>query len=462
MNKNILILCLLILMSASCSKFLDVGTPADTIVSEAVYQSSSSAAGVLTGIYPDLYALMSGRGFFLKCSLMGDDFTLHGQIPGLDVYYNNTYDVNGDFWPRLYGILYRINSAIEGLNASTALPTNIKQQLLGESYFLRAFCYFYLVNLYGGVPLVTKPDYKENVAKGRSSVDDVFEMIVGDLSNAKELLVENYLNADLITVADDRVRPSKNVATALLARVYLHKGDWALAELESSSILEKKSEYDLVSPEVAFIKNNKESIWQLQPSNRVGFNTSDARIFILTNGPDNIHPVSLTASLIESFENGDLRKVNWIGIDTVGSNFYYYPFKYKLYKNDDIDGEYLTMFRLAEQYLIRAEARVQMNNISAALADLNVIRSRAGLDDLGGGEKDSILKSILKERRCEFFSECGHRWFDMKRMGRVNNIMPDACVLKGGQWDSYKQLLPVPVSDIRLNRNITQNPGYSQ
>ena len=130
-------------MCASCSKFLDVGTPSDNIVSEAVYESSYSAAGVLTGIYPDLYNMVTGTEFFFKCSLMADDFTLYDQVSGLENYYNNNYEMDGEFWIKIYSFLYRINSAIEGLNSSTGLPGNVKMQLLGESYFLRAFCYFY-------------------------------------------------------------------------------------------------------------------------------------------------------------------------------------------------------------------------------------------------------------------------------------------------------------------------------
>jgi hypothetical protein len=462
MSKKILIFYIVIALCTSCSKFLDVGTPSNNIVSEAVYQSSYSAAAVLTGIYPDLYNFVSGTEFFFKCSLMADDFTLYDPTSGLNEYYSNNYGMDGEFWVRLYSFLYRINSAIEGLNAAKTLPIDVKKQLLGESYFLRAFCYFYLVNLYGDVPLLTKSDYKENSTKSRSTVENVLNMIISDLLDAKEMLHDDYLSADMVTVTDERVRPTKDAASALLARVYLHKGEWGLAEMESSTIIDRKAKYDLVSLNEVFLKNSPESIWQLQPSNIVGFNTLDAKVFVLINGPDQNHPIYLSSSLIESFENEDLRKSSWLGISTVGNEQYYYPFKYKLYKNDDMDGEYLTIFRVAEQYLIRSEARAQMDNINGALTDLNTIRARAGLDALVGGGKDALMHAILNERRCEFFSEGGHRWFDLKRMGRLDDIMPQACALKGGQWFSYKQLLPIRLGDIRLNPNITQNPGYSR
>jgi len=462
MLKKIFISHLFIMMFVSCSKFLDVGTPSNSIVSESVYQSSYSAAGVLTGMYPDFYNFLSGTELYFKCSLMADDFTLYSQVFGLDDYYANSYGTNGEFWSRIYSFLYRVNSAIEGLNTSNGLPIEVKRQLLGESYFIRAFCYFYLVNLYGDVPLLTNSDYKENSNKSRTLVKDVFDAIIKDLLSAKEMLSDEYLEADIETISLDRVRPNKDVAAALLSRVYLYKKDWALAEMESSSIISKTSKYDVVTLGEVFLKNSNESIWQLQPSNLVGFNTSDARVFVLINGPDGAHPVYLSSSLLNGFEESDLRKSMWIGTSIVGSETYCYPFKYKLYRNEDIDGEYLTIFRLAEQYLIRSEARLQNNNINGALDDLNVIRKRAGLEPIKGKNKDSILYSILQERRCEFFSEGGHRWFDLKRLGWIDNIMPQACVQKGGQWIAYKQLLPIPVGDLRLNPNLTQNPGYSQ
>ncbi len=85
-------------------------------------------------------------------------------------------------------MIFNCNSAIEGLNASTLITTSVKEQLLGEAKFIRAFYYFYLVNMYGDVPLIINTDYKNNSLLGRSSTGTVYKQIIEDLISAKNLL----------------------------------------------------------------------------------------------------------------------------------------------------------------------------------------------------------------------------------------------------------------------------------
>ena len=118
------------------------------------------------------------------------------------------------------------------------------------------------------------------------------------------------------------------------------------------------------------------------------------------------------------------------------------------------------MFRLAEQYLIRAEARAQQNNISGAQADLNAIRTRAGLANVTATTQTGLVTAIYHERQIELFTEFGHRWFDLKRTGQLDAVMGIAAPQKGGTWASYKALIPIPASEISINPHLTQNPGY--
>jgi hypothetical protein len=118
------------------------------------------------------------------------------------------------------------------------------------------------------------------------------------------------------------------------------------------------------------------------------------------------------------------------------------------------------MLRLAEQYLIRAEARGQQNNISGAQADLNVIRNRAGLPNTTAATQSDLLSAILHERQVELFTELGQRLLDLKRTNNVDNVMRVVTPLKGGTWNSNWQLYPVPVSDIQKNPALVQNSGY--
>jgi starch-binding outer membrane protein, SusD/RagB family len=121
--------------------------------------------------------------------------------------------------------------------------------------------------------------------------------------------------------------------------------------------------------------------------------------------------------------------------------------------------EYSTLLRLAEQYLIRSEARAQQNNIAGAQQDINVIRARAGLTATTANDKASLLMAIEQERKVELFTEHGHRWLDLKRTGRAEVILAP---IKGSNWQPTDVLYPIPQYQI-LNdpaMNNAQNPGY--
>ena len=113
--------------------------------------------------------------------------------------------------------------------------------------------------------------------------------------------------------------------------------------------------------------------------------------------------------------------------------------------------------------MIRAEARAQIGNISGAQSDLNTVRNRAGLADTPAGDQASLLAAILDERRHELFSEWGHRWFDLKRTGKIDEVMSLVTPIKSGgvtTWHSYQQLYPLPLSELQRAPNLVQNSGY--
>lgn len=163
-----------------------------------------------------------------------------------------------------------------------------------------------------------------------------------------------------------------------------------------------------------------------------------------------------TPALLNAFEASDSRKINWIQSRVFSGQTVYYPYKYKVQQNSVIT-EYYVLLRLAEQYLIRAEARAQQNSIAGALADLNIIRNRAGLMNTSAGDRPALLSAIEHERRIELFAEWGHRWFDLKRTNRANAVLG---TLKPSTWQSTDVLWPIPSGQILLNSSLTQNPGY--
>jgi hypothetical protein len=477
---TVLILFIFGLSFSSCKKMVEVDPPINEIVGKEIYNSNATATSVLTGIYTNMSTggIFSGQGgISLKTGLSADELINTTDDANILYYlYTNALTNNGadlGFWSDLYAYIFRVNSAIEGLSASSGISTPVKQQLLGEAKFLRAFYYFYLVNLYGDVPLLTTTDPQINGIASRTDKSKVYNQIIKDLAEAQNELSDDYVKADAVTSYNERLRPNKAVATALLSRVYLYTSQWVLAEGEASKLIENTGTYQLETLDNTFLKDSKEAIWQLQPTG-VGDNTLDARAFVLLSGslnsgtgPDgnpNGRPVYLSKEMFNAFEIGDNRKTTWV--DSVELNGTTYPFAYK-YKAWDIDqnrSEYLIVFRLGEQYLIRAEARAQQGKVSDAASDLNAIRYRAGLGNTLADNQSSMLNSIFQERKVELFIEWGHRWLDLKRTAKVDQVMKEFTPTKGGIWEPYKALYPIPVSDIQHNPSFKghQNPGYPE
>ena len=464
------------LLSLNCKKLIEVNPPTTGVTGEIVFKSDATATAILTG----LYTKMSGAGYpfgfdisttSLSIGLSSDEFTLWSSIsnPNLVHYYTNnltstpSLEAGSEYWSALYSNIYICNTAIEGLTNSNSLTTAVKQQLLGEAKFMRALFYFYLVNLYGDVPLAISSDYKVNVKLIRSPKSHIYEQITLDLKEAQNLLAANYVDVTLLSETAERTRPNKWTATALLSRVYLYREDWNNADLEASKVINNTALYDLDALADVFLKNSKEAIWQLQPV-LAGYitNTNDAKLFIIpSTGPSDDNPVSLSDDLITSFEADDKRKSIWVDSIQIENKFLLYPYKYKENMPNPSVKEYLMIQRLGEVYLIRSEARAYLNNITGSQDDLNKIRNRAGLLNTTANDKTALLTSIWHERQVELFSESGHRWLDLKRTGKIDAVMNTATAKKGGTWNSNAQLYPIPYGDIKRSEVLTQNPGYN-
>jgi starch-binding outer membrane protein, SusD/RagB family len=165
----------------------------------------------------------------------------------------------------------------------------------------------------------------------------------------------------------------------------------------------------------------------------------------------------LTASLLSSFEPNDKRKLSWTKTNINNGNSYTFPYKYKQRSSATIS-EYNVVCRLAELYLIRAEARALLNDFNGALEDINLIRERAGLDPLISiANQQDLLAAIEKENRSEYFCEWGHRWLDLKRWGQADSILG---LEKGTNWQPTDALYPIPFNELTYNVMLTQNPGY--
>lgn len=472
----------LLLLAAGCKKFIEVDVPVTSVNAGNVYQNNSTATSVLTDIYSNLSqreptAAVPDEalaGVSLATELSADNLTLFNKDnTRMLAFFENKLLAAGTpsgvyFWDRCYEFIYRVNAAMEGITSSAALTPAVQQQLLGECRFFRAFFYFYLVNLYGDVPLVLTTDYKQNALLSRTAAATVYNQILTDLLEAKQLLNEQYVAIDMITPGTERLRVNRSGARAMLARVYLYLGDYAKAEAEATAVINNNL-YSLLTGTIGntFLKNSQETIWSLQPVQTATQNTWAGKVFLMTSaGPNASRPVYLSDELIATYAPTDKRFTSWIASVKVGTKTYYYPAKYKAGSAITTLVEYDIVLRLAELYLIRSEARAQQNNLTgagSAVSDLNVIRSRAGLPDTTITAQQDILNAILLERRKELFTEWGHRWFDLKRTGKMDGVMQVYAPVKGTTWESYKSLYPIAQKQIDLNPGMTgqQNLGYN-
>jgi hypothetical protein len=456
----------------SCKKAIQVGPSLVLANSSNAFSSNSAAQSVVSGIYTKMSAgsfFQSSAGISLTMGLAADELiNISSNNSSLGSFYLNSYSTISPppFWSEFYKQLFYCNTAINGISASSAITDGIKKQLIGELKFLRAYVYFYAVNLYGTPPLTTSDDYTVNNVLANSPPDAIYKQIVQDLTDAQAALADNvYVDASGNTVTD-RIRPNKQVASAMLARVYLYLKDWKNAETQASSVI-SNTNYTLVSNlNQVFLKASKETLWALQPVSQLYLNTIDANYLIVNANYTLSTQLPLNNNLVKAFETGDARLTNWVGTFTTTAapvTTYYYANKYKVasLSSSIAVTEYPIVMRFAEQYLIRAEARAQQNNLSGAAADINMIRSRATLANTTATTQADILDAVAHERQVELFSEWGHRWFDLKRTNKLDAVMSVVTPQKGGTWSSFEQLMPIPPDDIRADPNLKQNPGYN-
>ncbi|MEO8172732.1 MAG: RagB/SusD family nutrient uptake outer membrane protein [Sediminibacterium sp.] len=496
-KKGLCLVLLVALILVGCKKLAETPIPSDVIAENAVYSNDATSIAVLTAIYTTLnegpfQGSQSNTGSItLNSGLAVDEFAITTPFVSnnslfLRFYQNDLSQTNpssvsgGEHWSFFYNAVFKCNAAIAGLSSpqADALTPKVQQQLLGEAKFLRAFFYFYMVNEFGDVPLVLTTDPQTNTNLPRAKKADVYQQMIADLLDAEEKLSADYLDISLLSKTTERVRPTKWAATALLARVYLYNEEYMKAEQKATAVINNSNFNLLPDLNKVFLKNSSEAIWQIQPTEQ-NINTREGlALNIPATGPSSsgsiINPACLSKQLLNSFEATDKRRLygNWVDttiykLTAILNDTMAFAYKYKIGATTGVTTvgaltEYFMMLRLGEQYLIRSEARSQLNNIGGAQSDLNLIRNRAGLPNTIAGDKTSLLAAIIHERQVELFAEIGHRLFDLKRTGNIDAVMNLVTPLKtnGSAWRSYQQLFPIPLSVIQSSPNVKQNPGY--
>jgi starch-binding outer membrane protein, SusD/RagB family len=458
-----------IVLILSCTKMVEIEPPVNSITTKSAFADSVNANSAVLGIYSKIYnADQGGVNIFsgnlsILCAITADDVVPFTDEPEYVQLYTNSYNaLNGllasSLWSSTYFYIYQANACIEGLSNSKAISTSTKNHLLAESRFFRAFCYFYLINLFGDVPYVTTTNWELNSTLSRTSKETIYTHIIEELEAIKETAASNYSYS-----GNEKVRVNKWAILALLARVYLYHGDWDKASETATLLIDNSIDFSLVGDlNQVFLKNSPEAILQWQ--NLKGFNPYNATPEGLAIIPfDRESPPSyyLTTNLLNQFEAQDQRLINWVDTTIYENASYIFPYKYKIgyaeRSPQEPITEYYSVFRLAEQYLIRSEARARIGDLAGAKEDLDKIRIRAGLSNTTATSQEEILNAIFSERRSELFGEWGHRWFDLKRTNRVNDVL---LLVKGNNWQSTDELFPIPYAETANNPNLTQNPGY--
>jgi hypothetical protein len=445
---------LIILNIAGCKKLVQVDEPDDSFTSAMVFSNDSLAQAAVTGLYIKIMSstkyLLSGA-MSVYPSMSADELVRFAPMASEEEFSTNAIlssnqYINVNIWKAAYVYIYHCNICIEGLRKSTSVSTELKDKLTGEVKFMRALCYYYLVNLYGDVPLALGTNADVNTMLSRAPVTDVYKQIKSDLIEASDALQD----------VKENTMPTIFAAKALLARVYLHLKEWSKSEQLAGEVINSGQFVLQTNLNDVFVDTSGEIIFQLAPV-QSGLNSPEGFLFLpLGSSRPNYR---LTTELWNSFESGDLRKVNWTKSGTFFGQQCNYSNKYKL--NISPIGikptEYNVVLRLAEQYLIRAEARAWQNKIEGAVMDINTVRSRAGLPEVSKSINSELcLDAIAQEWRIEFFTEWGHRWIDLKRTGRANSVLSKV----KSNWQYYDTLYPIPVSELETAPNLEQNTGY--
>jgi len=445
MKKILFPLIALAFTIVSCNKVLDV-KPTDSVAAEDAIKNKAGVEHALIGSYN---ALQATGLYYLNAIIVGDvaadnlthtgTMMAYGQIERKPIPAENGI-VEG-MWSASYNGLNCVNNILVKLPGITDLTQAERNQYEGEALFIRALLHYYLVTYFGGVPIQTLPTLDlSKIDIARNTPAEVYAQIITDLTSAKTKLATTKVKG----------RANSWAASALLAKVYLTKfqmlGDQpsaGLAITEASRVITEGGyslapDYgSLFTPTV----NTPESIFEVVFDAQ---NFTRLAQYFYSRDLSGRYEIAPEAELIQSYEGNDNRKSQTIA---------YYGTQPYGYKYKDVSGgtDHVYVFRLAEMYLIRAEALAYSNGaIGSIQADINMIRNRAGLANTTAASIPELKLAVENECRHEFAFE-GHRWPDLVRTKRAVPLL--------GIDEKYL-LFPIPLSEKQTNSLMEQNPGY--
>jgi len=455
MKYTILTLLLITALIPSCNKKLDV--PPQNTLTPAEIVSADDVKAVLFGGYSTFQnanAFGEKYNTFSELLVNDNDMSWEGTFSDYDDINQKTQTKEStviyQVWANSYHTINVANIVLSKLDVITG---DEKTQVEGEAKFLRGLTYFTLVNLYAkpysagsvstnpGVPLVLQPVSGYDPARDklpRASVEAVYTQVLSDLTDAVAKLPETA----------DNFRATKYSAEAVISRVYLAQENYAAAAAAASDIIESGN-YSLVSSfDKAFnnSSNSTEDIFAIQQSSQSNSGTSDFGITTFYSGyPVGRGEIQITPTHLAKYEAGDSRKNFFYDGSSISGSPGTLTGKWRdLYKA-------IPVIRLAEMYLTRAEANYRKGGAvtgpNTPLQDVNIIRDRAGLPDLGS---ITSANTIIKERFAELAFE-GERFYTVKRLKLTVDNHP---------YNDPKLIFPVPQREVDLGNALPQNEGY--
>lgn len=444
-----------LLSGVSCEKFIETDFPSNQIPTKLVFEDEQTADAALVGLYAGLWtnSMFSG-GIDGMGALLGtytDDLscvytsTSNGV---LDLYNNQQIPTNTaitTFWTNAYQQIYAANSIMEGAGSSQALSVSVRERIRGEALFVRSILYLQLYQIFGEIPYTDTTDYMVNSKLSRMPKDQLLQRVETDLSEAVNLLPSAYKNAE-------RIYPNKYAGYMALAKMKMLLKKWNEAEVLCSEIMQNPAYSYQNDISKIFQKNGSHIIWQLKPKNNNDA-TKEASLYTFTGAPTSF---VLRPDLVSLFSTADLRRQNYMAAVPFGQQTNYRSAKYKnLSVNNPT--EYSVIYRLDEVYLMQAEILTELNRASEAIPLINRSRQRAGLPALSSTLSGNDVRiQIREEKRREFFTEHGIRFFDLKRWG-----MLDQLTLLKPNWKSFHAQWPLPQKELLLNPKLNpQNTGY--
>lgn len=470
--------------------------PNSNLSPENFFKSETDAVAAVYGIYPVFASNDIFNQFWEVLQSQGTDdsewsggrTTTNLDKNALDKF---QHDANTNLiyalWASHYRIVNRCNFAIENIQdmGSDIISDKMKAQLIGEAKFLRAFAYFNLVRVYGGVPLVLKQTVSlEGLEVPRNTLEECYEQIITDMKEAESVLPD-VKNRPASYVG----RATKGAASGMLATIYLTRGDSQNVVAKTSEIMQMGySLWDNYADNFDLEKENgKESLYEIQyirnmpgveGSNYSGYYRPP---FVNINGWVGYGDNPVTRNHYDCYEEGDLRRNVNVRLYTkeeypnMSSNY-----EFPCYVNKFLDLSPLAIrsqgsennypiIRYSEILLMRAEALNQLDPAdSEAYELLNMVRRRAfgkpintpsNIDVQSGLSKDQFIDKILDERRREFAFE-GKRRFDLLRTGKLKEAMMKQNPEIASLIEEKHNVLPIPVSELDANKLLEQNPGW--